>query len=141
MGNQNQEMVNSSHLNRRGFKGDGLAYLFKPIIPQEQYSRISRINGRIQSDLLSEEYTEKVRPSVQETVGVFIFSITYQLLNFNLRSHDYFYANSPNKWQPVAKQIANSERVYPLPLPHAVCCCIPPRKYFPKFHERLTHVN
>ena len=31
--------------------------------------------------------------------------------------------------------------LYPLPLPHAVCCCIPPRKYFPKFHERLSHVR
>jgi hypothetical protein len=141
MGNQNQEMVNSSHLNRRGFKGDGLAYLFKPILPQEQCSRTSRINGRIQSDLLSSEYTEKVLPSVKETVGVFIFYITYQVLEIRFCSHDYFNANLLNKWQPVAKQTYNSARAYPLPLPYAVCCIIPPRKYFPKFHERLSHVQ
>ena len=31
MGSQNQEMVNNIHLNRRGFKGDGLTCFFKTI--------------------------------------------------------------------------------------------------------------
>ena len=45
MGASNQEMVNEIHLNRRGFKGDGIAYFFKPM----RYLHITRIIERVRS--------------------------------------------------------------------------------------------
>ena len=141
MGASNQEMVNNVHLNLRGFKGDGITYFFKPQLRQERYGEISAVVVSDRSGKMRSESNVLALPSVKETVGVIIFHIIYQLLKISLRSHDYFNANSLNKWQPLAKQTYNSARAYPLPLPHAVCCCIPPQKYFPKFHERLTHVR
>lgn len=141
MGASNQEMVSNVHLNRMGVTGDGIAYLSKPNTPQEQHRTISAVSTRVQSEHSPIVSSEFVLPAVKETVGVFLFSITNQLLKRDLRSRDYFYANSPIKWQSAAQQTYNSARIDPLPLPHAVCCCIPPRKYFPKFNERLSHVR
>ena len=123
-------MVNNIHLNRRGLKGDGLAYLFKPEIPQERYGEILAVIVRDQSERLHSESNEIALPSVRETVGFFLFSIIYQLLERDLRSHDDFYANSPIKLQPAVQQTYNFARMPTPPLPHAVYDFIPPKNIF-----------
>ena len=68
MGSQNQEMVDNVHLNRRGLKGDGIAYFFKHQIPQEQHRTISSVSTRVQSEHSPSVSSEPALPSVKETV-------------------------------------------------------------------------
>ena len=93
---------------------DTRSVLLAPLIPRPNRQKSSSPSSQSLNHLLSTIKTigYKITASVQLTVALF-----------------------------AARQIANSARAYTLPLPHTFCCCIPPRKYFPKFHERLSNVR
>ena len=70
MGSQNRAMVNNIHLNRRGFKGEAIAYFSEPKIPQEQHRTISAVSTRVQSEYSHTVSSEPELPAVKETVGI-----------------------------------------------------------------------
>ena len=70
MGSQNQEMVNTVHLNHGGFKGGEVTYFFKPEIPKEQQRTISAASTRAQSERSPTVSSEFALPAVKETVGI-----------------------------------------------------------------------
>ena len=79
-------MVNNIHLDRWGFKGDGIAYFFESKIPQGQHRTISAVSTRVQSEHSPVASSKPTLPAVKETVctepNVSQFQVLKSVFNF-----------------------------------------------------------
>ena len=130
MGSQNQKMVTKVHLNRWGFKGDGIAYFFEPKTPQEEHRTISAVSTRVQSKRSPIVSSEPALPAVKETVCTEPNALQFQLLKDVANFYDNLGANLCV--QNSLKRGCLALNV-PYPRPRPGVRFTPPQKYFPKF--------
>ena len=136
MGSQNQEMVNTVHLNHGGFKGGGITYFFKPEIPQGQHRTISAVSTRVQSEDSPIVSSKPALPSVKETVCTEPNVSQFQVLKSVFNFYDNLSANL--SIQNGLKRCCQALNI-PYPLPGQVFATDPYKNIFPNLGGSNVH--